>query len=654
MGEVIKMRANDSLRSVVAGLGDPMRDKMAMTTYGFQMLDELQIANIYRSNWMGRKAVDIPALDAVRKGRDWQAEQDQIELIEAEQNRLGFWKKLLDVLIKARLWGGAALYIGTGDTNLALPLDPTRIGKGGIKYLTVMSRRDLATGEIDQDVMSEFYGKPSYYEVTGNSANSMVRIHPSRFAIFIGADQADSFLNGGINQGWGDSVLESVYSAMKNADATAANIASLVFEANVDVFRIPEFMSSLSDPEYSKRLMDRFMLAATAKGINRALLLDKEEEYERKTISFATLPDILQKFIEQYCGAVDIPVTRFMGTAPSGLGSNGDHSMSNYHDMVASKQALEITPAIYRLDECLIRSALGTRPPEIFYTWAPLEQMSEKEQAEIGKMNAETAEILGRTGIFTSAELRAVVGNQLVESGFYPGLDQAMDDTGKDFDPDLGGDDTEEEVVQPQRQAANDAALNAVEIIKGALDAGKTFDEALALADQATFITRMAARLGPDTLVDLMRAHKANDAAPRTLYVRRDVINRSDIVKWATAQGFTDIVPDLHVTIAYSTQPVDWFEMGESWSSRIEMAAGGPRQMEGLGDNGEYKALLITASELVWRHKHFIEQGASWSWPEYQPHISIQIGGDIDLSKVEPYQGKIILGPEIFEELRDA
>lgn len=599
MGEVIKMRANDSLRSVVAGLGDPMRDKMAMTTYGFQMLDELQIANIYRSNWMGRKAVDIPALDSVRKGRDWQAEQDQIELIEAEQNRLGFWKKLLDVLIKARLWGGAALYIGTGDTNLALPLDPTRIGKGGIKYLTVMSRRDLAAGEIDQDVMSEFYGKPSYYEVTGNSANSMVRIHPSRFAIFIGADQADSFLTGGINQGWGDSVLEAMYSAMKNGDATAANIASLVFEANVDVFRIPEFMSSLSDPEYSKRLMDRFMLAATAKGINRALLLDKEEEYERKTISFATLPEVMQSFLQQFCGAADIPMTRFLGTAPSGLGSNGDHSMANYHDRVASSQTLEITPALYRLDECLIRSALGSRPPEIFYTWAPLEQMSEKEQAEIGKMNAEAAEILGRTGIFTSTELRAVVGNQLVESGFYPGLDQAMDDTGKDFDPDLGGDDTEEEeVVPPQRQAAN-------------------------------------------------------DAAPRTLYVRRDVINRSDIVKWATAQGFTDIVPDLHVTIAYSTQPVDWFEMGESWSSRIEMAAGGPRQMEGLGDNGEYKALLITASELVWRHKHFIEQGASWSWPEYQPHISIQIGGDIDLSKVEPYQGKIILGPEIFEELRD-
>ena len=78
MGEVITLRANDSLRSVVAGLGDPFRDKAATTYYGFQQLDEYQLSNIYRSNWLGRKIIDIPAMDAVRKGRDWQAQQDQI------------------------------------------------------------------------------------------------------------------------------------------------------------------------------------------------------------------------------------------------------------------------------------------------------------------------------------------------------------------------------------------------------------------------------------------------------------------------------------------------------------------------------------------------------------------------------------------------
>lgn len=383
MGEVITLRANDSLRSVVAGLGDPLRDKAASTYYGLQQLDEVQLSNIYRSNWLGRKIIDIPAMDAVRKGRDWQAEQDQIELIEAEENRLGFWHKLLDVKIKARLWGGAALFIGTGEADLITPLEPERIGKGGIKYLAVLSRRDVTTGEIEQDVLSEFYGRPSYYEVTGNG--EMVRIHPSRLAVFIGASNADSMLAKSINQGWGDSVLEAVYTAMRNADATAANIASLVFEACVDVFRVPDFMASLSDTEYRARLMERFTLAATAKGINRALILDKEEEYEKKQTSFAQLPEIMQTFLQMVAGAADIPVTRLLGQSPAGMSATGESDMLNYYDRVGSIQTLEMTPALYRLDECLIRSALGSRPPEIFYSWAPLKQMTEKELAEIGK-----------------------------------------------------------------------------------------------------------------------------------------------------------------------------------------------------------------------------------------------------------------------------
>lgn len=142
------------------------------------------------------------------------------------------------------------------------------------------------------------------------------------------------------------------------------------------------------------------------------------------------------------------------------------------------------------------------------------------------------------------------------------------------------------------------------------------------------------------------------DWAPKTLYVRRDVLNRDEIVKWARSQGFTDIVPDLHVTITYSTTPVDWMKMGESWRGKLEVEAGGPRLVEALGPDGKYKVLLFTAYELVSRNAEMREKGASFSWEEYQPHISIQLGGDLDLAKVEPYTGKIMLGPEIFEEIR--
>jgi len=604
MGDVIQLRTNDSLRSVVAGLGDPLRDKMATAAYVLQYLDDYQLAAIYKSNWLGRKIVDIPAMDAVRKGRDWQAEQDQIELIEAEEKRLGFWNKLLEVKVKARLWGGAALYIGTGETDLMQPLNVEAMAKDRVKYLTVLSRRDVSAGPIEQDVLSEFHGRPAYYEVTGNA--SMVRIHPSRLAVFVGAPHGDSLLGMGPNQGWGDSIIEAVYSAMKNADATAANIASLVFEANVDVFRIPDFMASLADPAYQTRLLDRFTLAATAKGINKALLLDKEEEYDRKQVTFAQLPEVMQTFLQMAAGAADIPVTRLLGQSPAGMNATGESDMNNYYDRVSSIQSLEMTPALYRLDECLIRSALGSRPPEIFYEWSPLKQMTEKEQAEIGKMNAETAEILGRTGIFTSEELRTVVGNQLVESSFYPGLDQAMSSTGNSW---------EKEFEEAQQAEA----------------------EAKANAEQAR--------------------QQANDAAPRTLYVRRDVLNAAEIIAWAKGQGFETVQDGLHVTIIHTRTPLDWIKVGQAgeWSSdedgEMTIAPGGPRIIERFG---EAVVLQFASSRLTWRHEDIKRLGAETDYPEYQPHVTISWNAaGLELSKIEPYTGKIVLGPEIFEEVKE-
>jgi hypothetical protein len=63
---------------------------------------------------------------------------------------------------------------------------------------------------------------------------------------------------------------------------------------------------------------------------------------------------------------------------------------------------------------------------------------------------------------------------------------------------------------------------------------------------------------------------------------------------------------------------------------------------------------MFTSSELSWRWFHIKGCGASWKYGEdFQPHVTLTYKGDdtLDLSKVEPYRGPIILGPEIFEEV---
>jgi phage-related protein (TIGR01555 family) len=156
----------DRLQNLVANIGTG-RDKAAASVYGLPVLGDGELLSAYRGSWLPRKIVDIPAHDACRKWRDWQAEAEQISRIEAEEKRLQLRAKTRRALIMARLYGGAALFIGTGDTRQDEPLDLNRIGTGGLRYVTALSRLQLSAGEIDKDPASEWFNRPAFYTLTG-------------------------------------------------------------------------------------------------------------------------------------------------------------------------------------------------------------------------------------------------------------------------------------------------------------------------------------------------------------------------------------------------------------------------------------------------------------------------------------------------------
>lgn len=439
-------QANDSLRSLITSLGDPYSDKSASVFYAPRVLSDQQLHDAYRGSWLPKKIVNIPAFDATRKWRSWQADQKDITRIEKLERKFGVQQKIMRAKVLARLWGGAAIFIGTNQ-DAATPLDPASLGKDGVKYLTVLSRREVVARELDQDPASPYYGRPVGYTVT--NGRTFIDIHPSRLVIQIGDETPDPWIAAGTSMGWGDSILQSVYTAIQNSDGTAANIASMVFEANVDIYKINGLMEHLGNANYRQRLLDRFSLAQIGKGVSRALLTDTEEEYDRKQIAFTGLPDVLQQFLLICSGASDIPITRLMGQSPAGLSSTGEHDMKNYHDRVKSIQTLELEPAMSVLDDALLVSALGKRPEELYYTWCELEQTSDSERAGNAKTMAETAAVLTGTGLFTPEELRKVVGNQMIEQGIYPGLAEAMAESEQDPNFDMNGDQNDQNSVIP-------------------------------------------------------------------------------------------------------------------------------------------------------------------------------------------------------------
>jgi phage-related protein (TIGR01555 family) len=127
----------DTFTNFLSGLGVPGRDKLTAHRYIKQVWSRDQLEASYQSDWIARKAIQIPAQDATREWRAWQAEQDQIELIEETEDRLRVQLVLQDALIKSRLYGGCCILIGV-DGDMSKELDPETIPKDGLKFLHIL------------------------------------------------------------------------------------------------------------------------------------------------------------------------------------------------------------------------------------------------------------------------------------------------------------------------------------------------------------------------------------------------------------------------------------------------------------------------------------------------------------------------------------
>lgn len=417
------MFMSDGLSNVVANLGTS-RDKAAHTTYLPDILTSQELTNAYRTSWLAAAVVDYPAEDATRKWRSWRADAEQISKIEAEEQRLQLKTKVQAALITSRLVGGAAIYINTGASDPTQPLTPGE----EIRSLVVLSKDQLTAKEIVKDIYSEYFGKAEIYTLfngaTGDSKS--VDIHASRFALFTG-NHVPGYLHGfsGHDSVWGDSVLQKSMSAVKSTDSAIANIASMLYEANVDVMKVQGFADLLSNHN-DDLILRRARLQAAMKGINGMLMIDAEDDYQKKSANFSGLDALLGKFFDWASGAAGIPVTRLFGRAAAGLSGDGDGDERVYYDRVEDVQTDDISPAIALLDEVMITQALGSRPEEIHYSWNPLRQKTEVENADIFTKYASAARSLAGTSggeIVPMDALSDAMVNALTEAGVLPGLE---------------------------------------------------------------------------------------------------------------------------------------------------------------------------------------------------------------------------------------
>lgn len=617
-----KVHLNDGMANVAAGLGAIN----AKTNHMYMVYsDPAQLEMTYRGSTWFRKIVDVPATDATRAWRQWNAETDDITKIEKTEKRLQVKRKVRDALILQRLLGGAVL-IPTGlPGNPEKPIRMDSIGVDTIKSLTLLNRFQVQTEGRITDINSPWFDHPKFYVIT-DGEGGQTNIHPSRVVRFSERRFTQQMTG---DDGWGDSIWLRLADSIQNSETGSQVLATLLTEAKIDIVQMPDLATNMSTERHEQALIRRFNIATQLKSVANTLLLDKDDQWNQKQVSFSNLPETVMTLLQVMCGAARMPMTKLLGSQAKGLNNGGDIDLKIYYDDISSEQEMELDPAMVGLNEMIVRSALGKYDDGIWHTWSPLYQMSEEEEAGVEEKYAKTAETLVNTGLFPPDALAEAVADRMINSGSWPALEMAL---------------------KKSKQKGE-------EVERGARNYEPTEEE---LARQAEIERRSA---DPDEDDDEANDAALNDATPRSLYVRRDLLNGGAVLAWAREAGFTDLVDPakMHVTLAYSKMPLDWMKAGEDWNANedgsLRVGPGGVRLLEAFGteeDEGKAVVLLFTSSALAWRHEQIKRAGAKWKHDDYQPHITISWAGvpeGIDLSAVKAYQGELLFGPEVFEEV---
>lgn len=448
----------DGFTNLVSNLG-AANGKTAHNSYTLTPCTQQEVSFAYRSStWFG-KIVDIPADDATREWRSWKADSDAIAALEATEKRLGVQHKVNQALKWSRLYGGAVII---PDLPGVSSQEYVPNGALNVRFLHVLHRHQITAQGLITNPLSPYYGQPEYY-TTHTETGTEVHFHPSRVVLFNGRRSGDTTTR----DAWGDSIWQYLSDAITASDAGAAAIAGLMQEAKVDVVRIDQFMSQIGGAKYEADQMARWNLVAVMKSIANVVLLDKEDEWDQKTISWGGLPDVMQTLLTIMAGAADIPVTRLIGTSAAGLNATGEGDLRNYYDSVRSKQDLQIGPMLAPLDRIIMADA-GVTDPDVWYDWKPLWQPSEKEKAETQKLRAETYAIELTTGGVNEPAFSKAYENAAIETGLYPGLESAIEEFAIE-EPDMSEADPADLTVgggeTVQEQALNGAQINAVKDI---------------------------------------------------------------------------------------------------------------------------------------------------------------------------------------------
>ena len=387
------------------------------------------LTDAYRESWLAKRIIDMPSEDMTRAWYRLNCSlgEEDLHRLSRLEARHSVKQELTNAIRWARLYGGSlALMVIRGEENrLEEPLDLDGQPPGCFQGLLVLDRAQGISPSLElvADLDDPDFGLPMYYTAElGAGDLCSVKIHHSRVLRFVGRELPRMDTVG--ESYWGASELEHIWDELMKRSATSANIAQLVFQANITTLKMGDFGELLASGTDSQKQEVHNAIAQenrfrTSFGLQ---LLSREDTLETHPYSFSGLSEVYEAFMMDMAGAAEIPATKLFGRSPQGMNATGEADMKNYYEMIAQLQERMLRPALERLVPVMATSCWGFVPGDLEIEFQPVMTMDQKDRAEL--MNLLSSSVLEafRAGLLTREQALRELKTRGEPLGFYLSL----------------------------------------------------------------------------------------------------------------------------------------------------------------------------------------------------------------------------------------
>jgi len=351
-------------------------------------IDQNTAANIYLGSGLGRRIADLPATEMTRAGVDFENMDEGTEdAVLAKFDDLAVMHHFADGLRWSDVFGGSLIVMGINDGGqLDQPLNES--GIKSVEFLRVYDRYQTSVNRRYADPMNPGYGKVELWMISPHTGGQPYMVHESRVLILDGDPVPD--LQRSNNDGWGASKYQACHEALMRVGTSHQWANSLLERAQQAVHSIPELANILRSVGGEASIQKRVDVVDMVRGMLNTIVIDGQEKYELKATSLTGVPDILDRFAEALSSVTGIPMYLLIGRSPGGLSATGGSNEEAWYAKVAAMQNDRMRSPLNRLVQIILLSMTGDTGGDWELCFNPLKVPSDKEEAEVEKLEAET------------------------------------------------------------------------------------------------------------------------------------------------------------------------------------------------------------------------------------------------------------------------